>query len=416
MPDVTQLFCQKCQRTKAIKNFYTSYRLDLYPTGYIDICKDCLTMHVDNFDPNTYLWILEAVDVPYMPDIWNEVLDKYAQDPTKLTGTTILGRYISRMKLKPNNVYRWKDNEYLQERKNEKIEQAMRLQGFDIQKIEEMKEQNKVDFTVTQPTLADFQDPSEFAPKDLSALRQVRDDYLESQRPSEVTLKDLGVELTDEDRRYLVLKWGRSYKPTEWVQLETLYNEMTESYDIQQAGHVDTLKMICKCSLKANQLLDAGDVEGAQKMIKTYDALMKSGKFTAAQNKAETEGDIDSIGDLVTMCERDGFIPRYYVDKPQDKIDRVLQDMQHYTRSLILDELNLGNLIETAVRNLEKEREAIAAAATLGDQAEDAEDDKLFDYDSDDYLTDEDLLEMKRFTEELEKENSDIFTNQAGGY
>ena len=54
---------------------------------------------------------------------------------------------------------------------------------------------------------------------------------------------------------------------------------MTESYDIQGAGHEDILKMVCKTSLKANQLLDIGDVDGAQKMVKMYDSLMKSGKF-----------------------------------------------------------------------------------------------------------------------------------------
>lgn len=60
---------------------------------------------------------------------------------------------------------------------------------------------------------------------------------------------------------------------------------MMESYDIQSAGHIDTLKMICKTSLKANQLLDMGDVDGAQKMIKMYDTLMKSGKFSLDYEK-----------------------------------------------------------------------------------------------------------------------------------
>jgi hypothetical protein len=54
-----------------------------------------------------------------------------------------------------------------------------------------------------------------------------------------------------------------------------------ESYDIQTAAHKDTLKLICKTSLKANQLIDMGDIEGYQKMSKVYDTLMKSGKFTA---------------------------------------------------------------------------------------------------------------------------------------
>jgi hypothetical protein len=38
---------------------------------------------------------------------------------------------------------------------------------------------------------------------------------------------------------------------------------MCKSYDIQGAGHEDTLKLVCKTSLKANQLLDIGDVDGA---------------------------------------------------------------------------------------------------------------------------------------------------------
>ena len=33
-------------------------------------------------------------------------------------------------------------------------------------------------------------------------------------------------ELTDEDKRYLYLKWGKGYSPDEWVRLEQLFNEM----------------------------------------------------------------------------------------------------------------------------------------------------------------------------------------------
>ena len=99
---------------------------------------------------------------------------------------------------------------------------------------------------------------------------------------------DLDADLTDEDRKYLRLKWGKAYRPEEWVALEQLYNDMLASYDIQSAGHIDILKKCCKTSLKADQLLDIGDVEGAQKMVRMYDMLMKAGKFTAAQNKGES--------------------------------------------------------------------------------------------------------------------------------
>lgn len=89
---------------------------------------------------------------------------------------------------------------------------------------------------------------------------------------------------------------------------------------------------------------------------------MKSGKFTAAQNKAESGEYVDSVGELVAICEKDGFIPRYYLGEPNDKVDQTIIDMKRYTRTLITEETNLGNLIEEAIKNNQKEDEAAKKA------------------------------------------------------
>jgi hypothetical protein len=49
-------------------------------------------------------------------------MDKYGRDRSKLTGMTILGRYLSKMKLKQYKEYRWKDNDYLEEKAKAEIE------------------------------------------------------------------------------------------------------------------------------------------------------------------------------------------------------------------------------------------------------------------------------------------------------
>ncbi len=183
-----------------------------------------------------------------------------------------------------------------------------------------------------------------------------------------------------------------------------------ESYDIQTAGHKDTLKKLAKTSLKLDQLIDLGDVDGAQKMQKMYDSLMKAGKFTAAQNKAENGEAVDSISELVMMCEKDGFIPRYYVDSPKDKVDRVLQDLQEYTRSLITEETNIGNLIENAVKQIEidKQKEAEMEADAASD--EDILEDALFNNDIN-YIADGEFEEFNDFEEELEKNDEKLLLN-----
>ena len=77
--------------------------------------------------------------------------------------------------------------------------------------------------------------------------------------------------MTPEDKIYLRLQWGKDYKPDEWIALEKLYQEMVDVYDVHTPGHIDTLKLLCKTSLKCNQLIDINDVEGYQKMSKVYD-------------------------------------------------------------------------------------------------------------------------------------------------
>ena len=113
MPEV--YYCEKCNRTMSEKEFYSSNNLEKYPNdGKLPICKKCITMHVDNWDPSTYLWILQEVDVPYIPKEWNKLMATYAKDRSKVSGMTILGRYRSKMKLKQFKDYRWKDTEFLQ--------------------------------------------------------------------------------------------------------------------------------------------------------------------------------------------------------------------------------------------------------------------------------------------------------------
>ena len=389
MPE--QYYCKKCNRTMGADQFYGSNNLEKYPNGKLDTCKKCITMHVDNFNPDTYMWILQECDVPYVPDEWYKLLEKYAYNRDKLTGMTILGRYLSKMKLKQHKDYRWKDTAFLQEMADTKKEQAMKRQGYDAQEIALQLEKDR-----------------QYLPEDGVAKEPVYDETPSAPQPVEDYFaeqcegEELNIDLTDEDKTYLRLKWGKTYKPEEWVKLEQLYEEMMQSYDIQGAGHIDTLKLICKTSLKANQLIDMGDIEGFQKMSKVYDSLMKSGNFTAAQNKSESGEFVDSIGELIELCEKDGYIERYYVESPNDKVDLTIQDMQRYTRTLIEEETNISTMVEKALRENAKEDEEDAKnnESDIIDEAD------LSIEDLEKTLKDEDYTDFEDFKDELAQEDA----------
>ena len=379
-------YCKKCGKTMDDTQFYTSKNIEKYPPdGKMDICKKCLTMHVDNWDPETYKWILQEIDVPYIKEEWDGILEKYGKDPKKVTGLTIIGRYLSKMKLKQWNKYTWADTEALEKESTQRKISNMKAQGFTD---DEIQEQLSIDRTPPKP-------------KELEDIKAPvgSPEYYDPENEED----EFSDQLTEEDKLMLRLKWGRGYSWEERVRMEQLYNDMMSSYDIQGAGHKDTLIMVCKASLKANQLIDAGDIDGFQKMQKAYDSLMKSGKFTAAQNKGESGEFVDSIGELVALCEREGFIPRYYTDGPQDKVDRTLQDLQQYTHTLVTEEMNLGNMIEASLREIVKDKEREAKI----DVEDSDEDEDLFNYEHPE-LTEEDYQEYEDMKESERDKDEDM--------
>jgi hypothetical protein len=82
-----------------------------------ELCKKCMTLHINNFDESTYVWLLEKMDVPYVPGEWivlrDKALAKAGDDPRKLNGMSVFGKYLSKMKLKQFKDARWADTERL---------------------------------------------------------------------------------------------------------------------------------------------------------------------------------------------------------------------------------------------------------------------------------------------------------------
>lgn len=387
-------YCDKCHKTMNDNQFYTSYNTEKYPDGLLNTCKRCITLQVDNWDPDTFTPILQEIDVPYIKRWWDEALQKELDKGSKIGPMTILGRYMSKMRLKQYKQYRWKDTEQILAELRERNVKHMREQNFSN---EEIDAQLSVDTTPDKPKRLQQQQEAVGTPDYLDPIDE-EDEFSQN--------------LTEEDKIYLKLKWGRAYRAEEWVRMEQLYNDMMDSYDIQGAGTKDTLVMICKASLRVNQCMDAGDIDGAQKASKIYDSLMKSANLTAAQNKSDKGEYVDSLGELVAICEEQGFIPKYYIDTPNDMVDKVLTDLQYYTRTLVTEEMNLGNMLDAALKGIQKDIK----------NEEDLETDDGIDevieidsYQSETPVEEEDYQEFAEMQEELEKENDKVFQSLVEG-
>ena len=346
--------CQKCGKMlDEDTQFYT------YKNGEkTEMCKKCLTMHIDNWDPSTYLWLLEKMDVPYVPVEWDVLRDRaFAKNPN-LNGMSVFGKYLSKMKLKQWKNYGWADSDRLQALNEEKrsAQEAERA-AFDAE-IKEKFEAGEISEAEYKTMVSAQTQHEEYVNAPIMQPNTTMDRYYDENTSIVNSQLDNSVaQLTNDDKIYLAMKWGALYKPQEWIELERSYEEMTNSFDIQDADTINTLILICKTNLKMNQALDCGDIEGFQKLSKVSESIRKSAKFTAAQNKEEKNDYVDCVGELVAMCEREGYIPRFETDIPQDKVDLTLKDMENYLYKLVTQDLGFGQQIEDALKKIQIQKE-----------------------------------------------------------
>ena len=157
--------------------------------------------------------------------------------------------------------------------------------------------------------------------------------------------------------------------------------------------------------MKIESYSDCGDVDTYQKLSRVYDAMMKSAKFTEAQNKADKTDFVDSVGQLVAYCEKEGGqIPKYEIAVEKDVVDTIIADLKRYNKSLIYEDKSLAQEIEQYLKNREAaeqmKRDRAAALAQGLDDVE-LEDDDYADFKE---AIESDQAEDRRLAEEGENE------------
>ena len=366
--------CSKCGRTIPESNFWKMKNKE-----HFHMCKDCLLQEVDDRDPETFLWILEGFDVPYVEGLWQDIaVTAYNRDPIKYNHkTSVLGRYIRSGNMKPWRQWGWKDtdkaNEYyigLHGVKKEVSEEAK-------QELKKQLEAGEISEAEFNARTSDVEEPVAYSePVGASALgynkklkmpepattqdktQQVAWEMPMSIKEREQKLKD---DLTEEDMLYLAAKWGTNWRPSEWIALEQMYTAYADEYELN-VDRENTLRQICKTSVKMDQALENDDIQTYKSLAQAQDQLRKSAKFTEMQNKEGTNADaVSSIGQLVAMIEKAGSIipqKQYTINYEPDIVDMTLQDTQRYLATLVRNEMGLGDIIESYIEKLEKAQES----------------------------------------------------------
>lgn len=318
-------FCLTCKKTLDERQFFKTGRLDKFPSGFLPHCKTCVTMAVDDTEPSTFLPILKELDIPYIPTEWRNLLVK-----KDARGASILGKYASKMKLNQFKKYKWQDTEALVQNETESLLAALRQESDSETEAETKLEEMMAMTDIAKPSMQAMTQPGNIAA--LYGLTPETSKY----------------NLSQEEINQLRLDWGEDYQEDQYLQLEQLFTDMRTAYIIHDPIAISNARMICKMTVKMNKFLDIDDVESASKISRQLDLFIKSANLAPVQQKDRQQSTF-AISQLAFLIEKEGgFIPEYYIEKPNDKIDMLLADIEQYTTQLVTGESQLGDMIENA--------------------------------------------------------------------
>lgn len=141
----------------------------------------------------------------------------------------------------------------------------------------------------------------------------------------------------------VIRKWGTSYSPKEYYELENIWNEMTTANDISTPQHRKQLMYYCKMAVLLDKTIEHGDPGAIQKINKEFLAIQQGSGFRPIDKKGNAElTGIRSFGVIFEEVERDGFIKPWNIEFDQDIVDKTILYMSNYTRKL----LNMDSLYD----------------------------------------------------------------------
>lgn len=205
MPAKPKKVCSCCKRPQVLDNFYHLKSVsEEHPDGYLDVCKTCATLNYRGGEPDSFMNILYALDIPWCPTDYRSIVAKHGK-ASNPNNPAILGRYIALMKLSHNKNYGFFDSPQAQAAKGDPSTFDS-IENYDYKR------------PLTRATFAGAASSSSFSIDDVLPPDASKDERLLILNDGEVSNKDetteealskvnnLSARLTKEELNYLLTK------------------------------------------------------------------------------------------------------------------------------------------------------------------------------------------------------------------
>ena len=180
-------------------------------------------------------------------------------------------------------------------------------------------------------------------------------DYFEAFR----SLRDAGkIEdelpgLSDDKRARLKKMWGANYDDAALDYLDTLYQGLLSTQNINGKLQMDQAQKICKMSYEIDRRIEEGT--DFDKLLASYDKLVKAAEFTPKNVK--NINDFDTFGEAAKWMEKNGWRNRFYDNVTRDIVDETIKNFQSFVQRLYTNESNIGDEVTRRMEALKRTSE-----------------------------------------------------------
>lgn len=142
------------------------------------------------------------------------------------------------------------------------------------------------------------------------------------------------------------IKWGANYSFEELVSLENLYVNTLKANDISNPMQIDAIKKACKMSIMLDRSIVNEDAKEIRELSSAYQNFIKTAKIDEVIVAASKDV-ISNVAELADFIEKSGFVMPYYDNVERDVVDKSINDIKQYIRTLVSDAVGLETVFET---------------------------------------------------------------------
>ena len=159
--------------------------------------------------------------------------------------------------------------------------------------------------------------------------------------------------LSEDKRARLQKMWGASYDDEALDYLDTLYQGLLSTQNINGKLQMDQAQKICKMSLEIDRRIEEG--ADFDKLLASYDKLVKAAEFTPKNVK--NINDFDTFGEAAKWMEKNGWRNRFYDNVTRDIVDETIKNFQSFVQRLYVNESNIGDEVTRRMEALKRTSE-----------------------------------------------------------